>query len=48
MELIKALIIAISLEVGVPPESTIRYAYDVIRRFNELSGGRAPVLIGRR
>jgi len=30
-----------------PPESTLRYACQVISRFNELSGGRAPVLIGR-
>jgi len=30
-----------------PPASTIRYAEQVIRRFNELSGGKAPVMIRR-
>jgi len=42
--------VAIAYNAGIgrlnrPPESTIRYAYQVIRRFNELSNGRPPVLI---
>jgi len=44
--------VAIAYNAGVgrlrqPPESTIIYAYQVIRRFNEFSRGAAPVLIGR-
>ena len=44
--------VAIAYNAGInrlyrPPDSTIRYAYDVIRRFSELSGGQPPVLIGR-
>ena len=44
--------VAIAYNAGIgrlqrPPQSTIRYADQVIRKFNELAGGRAPVLIGR-
>jgi len=44
--------VAIAYNAGLgrlrqPPQSTLVYADQVIRRFNELSGGRAPVLIGR-
>ena len=45
--------VAVAYNAGInrlsrPPESTLRYADAVMRRFNEFTGGTAPVLIGRR
>jgi len=44
--------VAVAYNAGIkrlnrPPNSTLTYAENVMRKFNELSGGRAPVLIGR-
>jgi soluble lytic murein transglycosylase-like protein len=36
------------LETGTPPASSIEYAFKVINKYNQLSGGRAEIVLRRR